>query len=235
MSLYTGYDGAKSCTGRAADGAKALMSWFLGAYSGRGARNLGIYNCRQIPGSTSLSLHGEGRAADLGVPVGAGWAQTLADALVANSGELGVQLVIYRRKVWSGRYPNSGWRAYTGSNPHNDHLHVELSWQAARTLTTQAIQARLVGTPVPNPGPSTDWTKAIVMSLPVLKRGAKSVAVTRLQALLNVAGQSLKLDGDFGSRTEAAVRAEQSQAGTVADGVVGKHTWSVLIAGRDLF
>ncbi len=233
MSLHTGYEGATSCTGRAADGAKALMSWFLGAYSGRGARNLGIYNCRNIPGSSSLSLHGEGRATDLGVPVGAGWAQTLADALVANSRELGIQLVIYRRKVWSGRYPNSGWRAYTGSNPHTDHLHVELSWHAARTLTAPAIQTQLGG--ALSPAPSTDWTKAIVMSLPVLKRGAKSVAVTRLQALLNVAGQSLKEDGDFGPRTETAVRAEQSQARIAVDGEVGKHTWSVLLAGRDLF
>ena len=233
MSLYNGYEGANSCTGRAQDGAKALMSWFLGAYNSRGGKNLGIYNCRRIPGSSSLSLHAEGRATDLGVPVGAGWAQTLADALVANSRELGVQLVIYRRKVWSGRYPNSGWRNYNGDNPHNDHLHVELSWASARTLTTQAIQAQLGGAPAP--GPSTDWTKAIIMSLPVLKRGAKGVPVTRLQALLNVAGQSLKEDGDFGPKTETAVRAEQSQAGIAVDGQVGKHTWSVLINGRDLF
>lgn len=73
------------------------------------------------------------------------------------------------------------------------------------------------------------------MSLPVLKRGTKSAAVTRLQALLNVAGQSLKTDGDFGPKTEAAVRAEQSQAGIAVDGIVGKHTWSALIVGRDLF
>lgn len=233
MSLYSGYEGAKSCTGRAQDGAKALMSWFLGAYAGRGAKNLGIYNCRPIAGSSSLSLHAEGRAADLGVPTGAGWAQTFADSLVAHSRELGVQLVIYRRKVWSGRYPNSGWRNYTGSNPHTDHLHVELSWNAARTLTTQAIQAQLGGTPAP--APSADWTKVIVMSLPVLKRGAKGVAVTRLQALLNVAGQNLKQDGDFGAKTEAAVRAEQSQAGIAVDGQVGKHAWSVLVSGGDLF
>ena len=205
MTLYSGYEGAKSCTGRAQDGAKALMSWFLGAYTSRGAKNLGIYNCRRIPGSTSLSLHAEGRAADLGVPTGAGWAQTLADALVANSRELGVQLVIYRRKVWSGRYPNSGWRNYTGSNPHTDHLHVELSWNAARTLTTQAIQAQLGGATAP------------------------------MQALLNVAGQRLTEDGDFGPKTETAVRAEQSQAGIAVVGQAGKHTWSVLISGRDLF
>ena len=235
MSLYTGYEGATSCTGRAQDGAKALMSWFLGAYNSRGANNLGIYNCRPIAGSSSLSLHAEGRACDLGVPVGAGWAQTLADALVANSRELGVQLVIYRRKAWSGRYPHSGWRNYTGSNPHTDHLHVELSWNAARTLTTQAIQNQLSGSPAPSPAPSTDWTKAIIMSLPVLKRGAKGIPVTRLQALLNVAGQRLTEDGDFGPKTETAVRAEQSQASIAVDGQVGKHTWSVLISGRDLF
>ena len=67
------------------------MAWFLGAYGAQGGKNLGIYNCRPLAGSNTLSLHGEGRACDLGVPVGAPWAWTLADSLVAQSAELGIQ------------------------------------------------------------------------------------------------------------------------------------------------
>lgn len=45
-----------------------------------GGKNLGIYDCRTIAGSASLSLHGEGGACDLSEPVGEGWAQTVAGA-----------------------------------------------------------------------------------------------------------------------------------------------------------
>src|SRR3712207_3869750 len=115
MSLYRGYEPARKCTSGPAPGAKALMAWFIGAYSGQGGRNLGIYNCRSVVGGSTLSLHGEGRAADLGVPVGAGWATVLADKLRLNSAELGIQCVIYNRKIWSGSYPDAGWRPYNGS------------------------------------------------------------------------------------------------------------------------
>ncbi|HVK26439.1 MAG TPA: hypothetical protein VM677_34245 [Actinokineospora sp.] len=59
---------------------RALMAWFLGAYAARGGKNLGIYNCRNVAGSSTSSPHGEGRAADLGVPVGG------RDPLVLGSG-----------------------------------------------------------------------------------------------------------------------------------------------------
>jgi peptidoglycan hydrolase-like protein with peptidoglycan-binding domain len=50
-------------------------------------------------------------------------------------------------------------------------------------------------------------TVLITASLPVLRRGSEGQAVTRLQALLNVATQAgLAVDGFFGPLTEAAVR-----------------------------
>lgn len=162
MSLYRGYEPARGCTTGPTPGARALMSVFLGLYARQGGTNLGIYQCATIPGSMTVSLHGEGRATDLGVPPGrgrgaGGWGWPLARRLVGFSAELGIQLVIFDGRVWSGRYPDAGWRDYTGINPHEDHIHAELCRWAAQHFTQGHFSPYLdvtqaaVGTP---PAPS---------------------------------------------------------------------------------
>jgi len=219
MSIHTGYEPAVQCSGRGQDGAKQLMAWYLGAYSAKGGKNLGIYNCRPVAGSDTLSLHGEGRACDLGVPVGAGWAQTLADALVGGSAELGIQLVIHNRKVWSGRRPFEGWRAYGGSNPHTDHLHVELSWQAARDLTAARIQAHLSSLE-PTAAP---WPGRHLRHVP--GQPMRGDDVRRWQQRLSDLGWAIAVDGVYGPKSEAIARDFQRAKGLQPDGIVGPKTW----------
>lgn len=122
------------------------MSWFLAAYGPLGGVNSGIYNCREVRGGGSYSLHAEGRACDLGIrPYRAQYGTELAELLRLYSAELGIQLIIWNRRYWSGSYPHSGWRAYSGVSPHEDHIHVELSWASARSLTVERILAVLNG------------------------------------------------------------------------------------------
>ena len=66
---------------------------------------------------------------------------------------------------------------------------------------------------------------------PLLSKGSKGEDVRQLQAALNAAGASpgLNADGDFGARTDAAVRAFQAKRGLVVDGFVGGGTWSSLL------
>ncbi|MBV9736340.1 MAG: peptidoglycan-binding protein [Acidisphaera sp.] len=80
-------------------------------------------------------------------------------------------------------------------------------------------------------GPAT-WTALPAdPDTPVLRSGASGAAVTGLQnGLARVFGQGDPnapgpADGRFGPRTEASVRAYQSQRGLAADGVVGDQTW----------
>ena len=40
---------------------------------------------------------------------------------------------------------------------------------------------------------------------------------------------SSKVDGDFGSKTDVAIRAYQKKNGLVADGIVGAKTWAKLL------
>src|SRR5699024_3692415 len=100
--LYRRIQGRPFLYLRPQPGAWGAMDYFLSAYKSKGGVNTGIYNCRSVRGGRTTSLHGEGRAADFGIrPYGARYGTALANALVAFSKELGIQCVIWNRKIWS--------------------------------------------------------------------------------------------------------------------------------------
>jgi len=68
----------------------------------------------------------------------------------------------------------------------------------------------------------------------LLRRGDQLPAVGVLQKLLNRGGAALRPDGDFGQKTEAAVRDFQRQRLLVPDGVIGKDTWPRVSANAEL-
>jgi immune inhibitor A len=66
---------------------------------------------------------------------------------------------------------------------------------------------------------------------PTLKKGSKGPDVVRLQqALLNLGFDPGPIDGDFGPKTDKAVRAYQTARGLQVDGIVGPKTWAQLHA-----
>ena len=70
---------------------------------------------------------------------------------------------------------------------------------------------------------------------PILRTGNEGDAVASLQQSLADLGYSPgPVDGDFGPRTDAAVRAFQKSAGLLTDGICGPLTWTALDrAGAD--
>lgn len=69
-----------------------------------------------------------------------------------------------------------------------------------------------------------------VSSYPTLKKGMyDNQYVKILQMELNERGYGLTADGDFGSKTETAVKDYQSKNGLKDDGIVGKLTWTSLL------
>ena len=64
----------------------------------------------------------------------------------------------------------------------------------------------------------------------LLKNGSSGADVKALQELLNQLGATLDVDGQFGSKTEAAVKAFQKKAGIKQDGKYGDQTHAALMA-----
>lgn len=70
----------------------------------------------------------------------------------------------------------------------------------------------------------------VSIELDVLNKGDKGNQVKTLQRLLLAVGYySGKVDGDFGVKTNVAVRGYQKAKGLSIDGVVGKNTWCKLL------
>ena len=82
-----------------------------------------------------------------------------------------------------------------------------------------------------------DWNNVQSVSNPyvlsdsIIKNGSKGESVKWLQYELNKRGYKLSVDGDFGAKTEAAVKDFQSKNKLVVDGIVGKNTIRSLTNG----
>jgi hypothetical protein len=63
-----------------------------------------------------------------------------------------------------------------------------------------------------------------------VRKGDLGEDVVRCQERLTVHGYPCSADGDFGAGTFKAVKAFQKAAKVTADGIVGPHTWSLLLA-----
>lgn len=106
-------------------------------------RRIDGYCCRDVCAdrpSGRMSLHGAGRALDVMIPLAPGGADNVhgdavANWLVAHAERLGIQRVIWDGWEWSAaRPPGARSRAYEGCNAHRDHVHLELSVDAAERL-----------------------------------------------------------------------------------------------------
>lgn len=109
-------------------------------------------------------------------------------------------------------------------------LTVLMGWSVAQWRATLPVAE----TPAPAPTPTQDWTVKLIMTLPTIRDGAKGEHVQTVQALCAARGSSCSMDGDFGPKTKAAVKAVQSRYGAESvDGAVGPETWTILITGKD--
>lgn len=147
------YDRAtRPCSGGTLPGTDQLYDAILASSRWPNALALGTYNCRTVAGTSTLSVHGNGRALDIGFAHGpTGEGEDLAAWLVEHYDELGIQTVIYNRRIWGAGRPVL--RTYRGANPHTDHVHAEQHKRAALTLTRAQIAAVLAGSDPSQPGP----------------------------------------------------------------------------------
>ena len=136
------YQGQHICSPTAKPGVVAFRDLVLRSYPG--TRSLGISRACTVGGR---SEHKEGRAFDWGVNVSRPAEKAAADDLIrwlhatdrygnrfANARRLGIQYVIWNRRIWSAYAPT--WRAYSGPSPHTDHVHLSFNWPGANKQTS---------------------------------------------------------------------------------------------------
>lgn len=207
---WPSWEQATRCSGSATPGAQALMRWIIENYGNKGAQNWGIYNCRDVVGGSTTSTHGEGRALDVGFPVGDPDGDRLLRRLRRAPGRLGIQAIIYERRIYSAKHPTGGY--YAGEAPHYDHLHIELTREAGRKLTYATVKRVL--TPKSHKAGSRN-----------LSKGDRGADVRWVQRKLGITA-----DGVYGDKTVEAVRRwERSKKSRFkkmrVDGVIRKITW----------
>ncbi|WNG27301.1 hypothetical protein F0U62_27250 [Cystobacter fuscus] len=141
-SQYMPYEGPPAvCAGGLLPGTREIGDWIRQHFPQ--ATSYGGYACRGNTADPSvLSIHAAGRALDVFVPLSGGAADnTKGDAignhLIKNARYMGVLYIIWDQAQWSGSASGTKMSAYTGPNPHTDHLHVEFSTAAARDRATQ--------------------------------------------------------------------------------------------------
>jgi hypothetical protein len=156
-----GYSGQSKCSPWAKPGTVAFSRLLLRTYPS--SRSLGIVRSCNVGGQ---SEHKEGRAFDWGVSAYNARDRRAVRSLMewllktdrfgnrhAMARRLGIQYMIWNRRIWGSYAASSGWRRYTGSSPHTDHVHFSLSWKGARKLTS-FWRPRNFDAPAPAPTPT---------------------------------------------------------------------------------
>jgi hypothetical protein len=113
-----------------------------GSFKPREPNPYEIVSCRpkdNKPGN-SYSIHGDGRAMDVGMPIVNGSYQkyigdTIAALMIKYSEQLKIQSMVFHEHDWN---PRDGWTSFGGSN-HRDHIHIEQNWEGSRLSEAQIL------------------------------------------------------------------------------------------------
>lgn len=138
------WNGGANCSPGLRAGSKAVSAYVQQHFAG--VDHVGGYNCRQIRNSSSMSVHGTGRALDIMIPVladgGANNAvgDPIANWLVINAERLGIHLIIWDQASWGPHRDHYNTALYSNPGfPHKNHLHIELT-EAAASQSSQWFQ-----------------------------------------------------------------------------------------------
>lgn len=194
-------------------------------------------NAAVVEESQLLGLHAGRRYLYLGIPLLQGLSVAQLQAVIAH--ELG---------HYSGRHGQiHGCQIRDAPLLLDPAAEQALAWRLARRLAASSTRGGAgapasLALPLDREGIRMTVQTAdaqVTLSLPVLRKGQHEgePPVERLQSMLNfVKGvNELAVDGIFGPKTEAAVRAFQSDENLAVDGIVGRYTWAALLRRWLLF
>ena len=167
QTQFVAYDEPPPWTGRAAcstvfqPGAKVLADYVQARFPA-----VSFYQgleCRtNTANPAQMSVHGTGRAIDIFIPMAGGAADNTAGDPVANwlithAERIGIQLVIWDQSVWQASLSGEKLRAYSGPIPHIDHIHAEVTIEAASKQTAWFHDGGPSQPPYGTPEPPKEW------------------------------------------------------------------------------
>jgi len=232
---YASYVGQSSCSGSEKPGVvafkKLVLATYPCTYSG------GIVRGCSIGGT---SEHKEGRAWDWMIKYPHPAANNLLAWLLATDKQgrkhamarrLGIMYMIWNRKIWKSYQASKGWQAYSGSNPHTDHVHFSFSWNGANKKTSfwsapSAPSAPATPTPTPDPGHPLMTITSRITSIPGQARDACALK-TSAQVFDWWVGQKTEIQVDV--KNSGAAVAKNVRVGLAARSPqLRVASWSIL-------
>lgn len=171
------------------------------------------------------SQHNSGLAVDVHTASG-----PRLEWMIANCAKFGWSWEVVPEEPWHIRYvegdnPPEAVKAWMDANPS------EVASPGAAAPASKPTAPAPAPAPVAPSGGGTQPVmrgKANAGANPVLKVGDKGPAVRTAQQLLNKAGIKCATDGDFGPKTEQAVKQFQKKVGLPETGTVNPRTWARL-------
>jgi hypothetical protein len=150
--------------------------------------------------------------------------------MIANCRKFGWSWEVVPEEPWHIRYTKGddvpeAVKAWMDANP----AEVCKPGEVAAPAAEPAAAPRPITTPAVAPqsgGEAVKRGKANAASNPILQVGSSGAAVRTLQQLLNKAGVKCATDGDFGPKTEQAVKEFQKKVGLEETGIVNHKTWA---------
>lgn len=129
-----------------------------------------------------------------------------------------IKYVISNRKIFSATQDAWNWRPYSGSNPHDHHVHISVREDKGHydNIRPWTLDKMVIPPEVANP---------VQPLRPKLAYGSSGQDVGYLQRMLGLPDTDA-----FDQRTRDAVIEFQKRFGLAADGIVGPYTWRQLEA-----
>lgn len=143
-------------------------------------------------------------------------AGVMAEALKAHA-DPRLKYIIWDKRIWNPSV-SSRWRAYTGSNPHDKHVHISVR-EEKKFYDEVAPWALKMSAPKPD--------APAVQELPLLFQGVSkwdSHVLLAKGAFI----RALEAEEGFGPLLDGLVRAFQKREGLTPDGKIGAYTWDKL-------